>query len=165
MKAWLASLDPRERNALIFGGILLAMVLIYVLVWQPFNARATRLEQTVQEQRALKQWMQNAALEVQRLRATQVPASMRAGMGGQSLLAVVDQAARKDRLGTVLKRIEPEGTSIVRVWFEQAIFDDVLLWLGDLQNTYGVRITSISIDHQNGSAGSVNARVELEGGG
>lgn len=85
-------------------------------------------------------------------------------MGGQSLLAVVDQAARKDRLGTVLKRIEPEGTRIVRVWFEQAIFDDVLLWLGNLQNTYGVRITSISIDHQGGSSGSVNARVELEGG-
>lgn len=164
MKAWLASLDPRERNALIFGGILLTMILIYVLVWQPFSTRAARLEQTVQEQRALKQWMQNTALEVQRLRATQVPASMRAGMGGQSLLAVVDQAARKDRLGTVLKRIEPEGTRIVRVWFEQAIFDDVLLWLGNLQNTYGVRITSISIDHQGGSAGSVNARVELEGG-
>ncbi len=165
MKAWFANLDPRERNALIFGGALLAMVLAYVLLWQPFSARAARLEQTVEEQRALKQWMQNAALEAQRLRAAQVPGSMKAGMSGQSLLAVVDQAARQDRLGTALKRIEPEGTSIVRVWFEQAIFDDVLLWLGDLQNTYGVRITSISIDHQGSSAGSVNARVELEGGG
>lgn len=164
MKAWFASLDPRERNALIFGGALLILILAYVLLWQPFSARAARLEQAVQEQRTLKLWMQSAALEAQRLRATQVPASMRAGMGGQSLLAVVDQAARKDRLGVALKRIEPEGTSIVRVWFEQAIFDDVLLWLGNLQNTYGVRITSISIDHQGGSAGSVNARVELEGG-
>ncbi len=165
MKAWFASLDPRERNALIFGGVLLTMVLVYALLWQPFSARAARLEQAVQEQRALKLWMQNAAQEAQLLRMTQVPASMKAGMGGQSLLAVVDQAARKDRLGAALKRIEPEGTSIVRVWFEQAIFDDMLLWLGDLQNTYGVRITSISIDHQGGSAGSVNARVELEGGG
>lgn len=163
MKAWLASLEPRERNALMIGAAALTVMLVYFLGWQPFSARVDRLEQSVQEQRALKQWIAGTAQEAQRLRATQA-SSVPAGMGGQSLLAVVDQAARRDRLGSALKRIEPEGATTVRVWFEQAVFDDVLLWLGELRNSYGVRVVSVSIDRQ-GSAGLVNARVELEGGG
>lgn len=163
MKAWLENLEPRERNALMIGAAMLVVMLAYFLGWQPFSARVDRLEQSVQEQRALKQWIAGAAQEVQRLRATRTSATA-AGMGGQSLLAVVDQSAKRDRLGTALKRIEPEGATTVRVWFEQAVFDDVLLWLGELRDSYGVRIASISIDRQ-GSAGLVNARVELEGGG
>ena len=33
-----------------------------------------------------------------------------AGLGGRSLLAVVDQSARAGGLGNAIKRIEPDGT-------------------------------------------------------
>lgn len=163
MKALLENLAPRERNALITGGIVLGILLAYSLLWLPFSKKVERLEKSVQEQRALQQWIQNASAEAQRLRATQGTASSMAGMAGQSLLSVVDQAAKKGRLGTALKRMEPEGATKVRVWIEQAAFDDVILWMGDLKNSYGAQVTNLSMDRQ-GTSPLVNARITIEGG-
>jgi general secretion pathway protein M len=156
-----SSLEPRERNMLIIGGIILGILLAYALFWKPFSNKVERLEHTVQEQRTLQQWINTAAAEALRLRATQ-GASI-GNTAGQSLLSVVDQAAKNDRLGSALKRIEPEGANKVRVWIEQAAFDDVLLWMGNLKKTYGVQVTNVSIDRQ-GSSARVNARITVEGG-
>ena len=158
----LGNLNPRERNALVIGGIILGVLLIYTVLWAPFSNKVEKLEHTVQEQRALQLWINTASAEAQRLRATKSTHSTAQNIAGQSLLSVVDQAAKQDRLGSALKRIEPEGASKVRVWIEQAPFDDVVLWMGNLQNTYGVRVTNVSIDRQ-GTSALVNARITVEG--
>lgn len=158
----LGNLNPRERNALVIGGIILGVLLIYTVLWAPFSNKVEKLEHTVQEQRALQLWINTASAEAQRLRATKSTHSTAQNIAGQSLLSVVDQAAKQDRLGSALKRIEPEGATKVRVWLEQAPFDDVVLWMGNLQNTYGVRVTNVSIDRQ-GTSALVNARITVEG--
>lgn len=158
----LGNLNPRERNALVIGGIILGVLLIYTVLWAPFSNKVEKLEHTVQEQRALQLWINTASAEAQRLRATKSTHSTAQNIAGQSLLSVVDQAAKQDRLGSALKRIEPEGATKVRVWIEQAPFDDVVLWMGNLQNTYGVRVTNVSIDRQ-GTSALVNARITVEG--
>ena len=159
----IANLNPRERNALIVGGIILGVLLAYAALWKPFSNKVEKLGHSVQEQRALQQWINTASAEAQRLRATQNNNSTRQNTAGQSLLSVVDQAAKKDRLGPALKRIEPEGVTKVRVWIEQAPFDDVVLWMGNLKNAYGAQVTNVSIDRQ-GSSALVNARITVEGG-
>lgn len=159
----IANLDPRERNALIVGGIILGVLLAYAVLWKPFSNKVEKMESSVQEQHALQQWINTASAEAQRLRATQNTHSTRQNTAGQSLLSVVDQAAKKDRLGSALKRIEPEGATKVRVWIEQAPFDDVVLWMGNLKNAYGVQVTNASIDRQ-GTSALVNARITVEGG-
>ena len=159
----IANLDPRERNALIVGSIMLGVLLVYAVLWRPFSNKVEKLEYSVQEQRTLQQWINTASAEAQRLRATQNTNSERQNTAGQSLLSVVDQAAKKDRLGSALKRIEPEGGTKVRVWIEQAPFDDVVLWMGNLKNVYGVQVTNASIDRQ-GTSALVNARLTVEGG-
>ena len=73
-------------------------------------------------------------------------------------------SAKRSQLGTALKRVEPDGAHGVRVWLEQAPFDDMIRWLGELKNNSGVRITSVTVDQQ-GAAGLVNARLMLEEGG
>ncbi len=162
LKNIVGNLNPRERNALFVGGIILGVLLIYAVLWKPFSNKVEKLEHSVQEQRVLQQWINTASAEAQRLRATQNNNSTRLNTAGQSLLFVVDQAAKKDRLGSALKRIEPEGVTKVRVWIEQAPFDDVVLWMGNLKNTYGVQVTNVSIDRQ-GTSALVNARITVEG--
>ncbi len=159
----LGNLSARERNALIIGGIILGVLLAYAALWKPFSNKVEKLEHSVQEQRALQQWINTASAEAQRLRATKNTNSTMQNTAGQSLLSLVDQAAKQDRLGTALKRIEPEGATKVRVWIEQAPFDDVVLWMGNLKNAYGVQVTNVSIDRQDTSA-LVNARITVEGG-
>lgn len=159
----LGNLSARERNALIIGGIILGVLLAYAALWKPFSNKVEKLEHTVEEQRALQQWINTASAEAQRLRATKNTNSTMQNTAGQSLLSLVDQAAKQDHLGTALKRIEPEGATKVRVWIEQAPFDDVVLWMGNLKNAYGAQVTNVSIDRQGASA-LVNARITVEGG-
>jgi len=159
----IGNLNPRERNSLIVGGIILGVLLIYTVLWKPFSNKVEKLEHSVQEQRALQQWINTASAEAQRLRATKNTNPAMQNTAGQSLLSLVDQAAKKDRLGTALKRIEPEGAAKVRVWIEQAPFDDVVLWMGNLKDTYGVQVTNVSVDRQ-GTSALVNARITVEGG-
>lgn len=160
MKQWLAGLEARERQAVLWGGGALALLLSYFLGWAPLTGKIERLEQSVVERRAQAQTMQTAAAEVTRLRA----ASNRpgAGSGGQSLLAVVDSTARQGQLGGALKRVEPEGQNSVRVWFEEASFDDMVRWLGTLQQQHGAQVSRLTIDRP-GAPGRINARLVIEG--
>ena len=61
MKAWWESLSTRER-ALVAGGAAATLaLLLYALVWEPFQAGGRRLRQSVAEQRASLAWMRQAA--------------------------------------------------------------------------------------------------------
>lgn len=159
MKAWFMQLKPRERVMVGLGTILLAIFLLYALVWLPFTKHLTSLRQSVQEQKILVQWMQESVEEVRRLRSgSSTPGQLPAG---QSLLAVVDQSAKNSQLGAVMKRVEPEGQNTARVWFEQANFDDLVQWLDAIQGAFGLRVTSIVLERQD-TPGLINARVSLE---
>lgn len=158
LKIWYLQLQTREQRMLAAGAAALVLLLFYALVWSPTMTRQQALRETVKEQQATAQWMQQAAREVAQLRAG------RPNVGkispGQSLLALVDQSAKNSRLGPAMKRVEPEGQTGVRVWFEQANFDDLVLWLEALQRDYGVHIATLVVERQE-TPGQVNARVGL----
>lgn len=156
MKEWFDGLAPRERLMVSAAAVVVVLALIYVAAWSPLVSSVTRLQQSVEEQQALKRWMQQSAAEVNRLR----------GAGGaaadhRSLLAVVDQTSKQSQLGPAVKRIEPDGQELVRVALEQASFDDVIGWLATLQRNFGVSVADLSIDRQ-ADSGRVNARITLK---
>ena len=158
MKAWFAALAPRERVMVIAAAAVLSLGLVYVVLWEGLAGGVDRLEQSVQEQRVLKQWMEQAAAQAQRLRGASVggPAA-----GAASLLSVADETVRAANLGSAVKRMEPEGETVVRVVLEQAAFDDMVLWLGVLQRSHGVSVADLSVDRQ-AQPGRVNARLTLK---
>jgi general secretion pathway protein M len=63
-----------------------------------------------------------------------------------------------------LQRVEPEGANGVRVWLEQAPFDDVLRWLDKLSTERGVRVTAFATERRAEQPGRADVRVVLEGG-
>ncbi len=159
LKTWYLQLQVREQRIVLAGAVALVLLLFYALIWSPLVARQQALRETVKEQRATAQWMQQAARQVEQLRAGR-PAAGKIP-AGQSLLALVDQSAKNSRLGPAMKRVEPEGQSGVRVWFEQANFDDLMQWLERLERDYGLHIATMVVEHQE-TPGQVNARVGLE---
>ena len=144
--------------SLVAAVLLLAM--LYGLVWSPLSSRVAHLQQSVEEQQALKLWMLQAAAEAKQLRG----AAGASGEDHRSLMAVVDQTTKQSQLAPAVKRIQPEGQDLVRVNLEQASFDDLVLWLGTLQRTYGVNVADAAIDRQ-ADAGRVNARLTLKKAG
>ncbi|WP_018954747.1 type II secretion system protein GspM [Thioalkalivibrio sulfidiphilus] len=158
MKAWWEGLTQRDRRILMVGGALLCLLLPYMLIWQPLHDRAERLERTLVAQRADASWMQQAAAQLRATAAT----GRTATPAGQSLLGLIDRTVREGQLGGTVRRVQPEGANTVRVWLEDAPFDELMIWLGTLETRHGIRATSLVVDRQ-AAPGRVNARLTLEG--
>jgi general secretion pathway protein M len=161
MKPWWNSLNRRERWLVAGGAGLVPLFLVYTLIWHPFHTRLQTLRQTVAAQRQELAWMRQAAVEIKSLEAT-TSSSRPRREGQQSLLTLVDQSARTAGLGTALKRIEPQGEDKLRVQFEQVGFDQLIHWLGSLEQAYGVTLVNATVDRQTES-GRVDARLVLQG--
>ncbi len=158
MKEWLDSLQPRERHLLLAGLIALTLMIFYLAVWQPISRHYTQLEQRVTQQRETLRWMEQMQPRILALRGASPPTVA----SGQSLLTVIDQTAKRNQLGSVVKRIEPAGQSTARVWVEQAQFDSLVLWFDMLQKNYGIRVHNITMERE-AIPGSVSARITFEG--
>lgn len=152
-------LQSRERHALIAGGVGLLLLSFYGLVWEPYSSSKDELGKTVTERQAVLSYMEQAAREVQQLRASR-PNVARA-MGG-SLLALADSTAKAQGLGPSVKRVQPDGEHAVQVWLEEVSFDQMLLWLDSLEREHGVRVSGLVADRRD-EPGRVNARLTLEG--
>ena len=163
MKAWWQRLNARERWMVAGGTTLTLLLLLYALVWQPFQSRLQGLRQQVAQQRVELAWMQQAAKEIKRLTGAAGTGSRPAGASeGRSLLTLVDQTAKTAGLGSAVKRVEPQGEDKLRVQLEQVNFDKMILWLGTLKQEHGVIATNVIVDRQTDN-GQVNARLVLQG--
>jgi general secretion pathway protein M len=159
MKAWLYSLDSRERMMLLAGVGLLVLFLLYILVWSPIHSGYDSLRSTVDEQHTTALWMQESAQTLARLKRSSGRAVQ--GLGGRSLLSVADSTARAGGLGPALKRVEPEGRDSVRVWLDGASFDVLVKWLGTLSTNFGINAETVTLERST-TAGRVNARLTLQ---
>ena len=160
MKAWWEGLSRRERLLTAGGMTLTLALLLYALVWQPFQASHRRLRQSVAEQRAELAAMRQIAGEIKRLGGSGVTTA--SPVDGRSLLTLVDQTARAAGLGAALKRVTPQGENRLGVQFDAVEFDQLAPWLGALERNHHVAIINLSVDRA--TAGRVNARLTVQGG-
>lgn len=159
IRTWWLGLQERDRRVLGIGGIVVAVLLIWVLVWIPLARTRTDLTAQVAQQRADMAWMRQALGQARALNAQGVRGNV--ARQGKSLLALADATARAAGLGDALKRVEPTGPASVRVTFEIADFDTLANWMDGLARGYGVSVTDFSADKAQG-LGLVNARVTLQ---
>ena len=159
MKDWFMGLEPRERKLVAGGAVVLVLLMFYLLVWEPAATAYTDLKKNVAAEQETLDWMKQASRKVKALR--QSAGGHAQGLGGRSMLAVVDQSARSSGLGASIKRVEPDGSKGVKIWLEGVSFDAMVLWLGKLSRTYRIDTSVITIEPQ--GEGRVNARLTLQG--
>lgn len=156
LQARWSALGDRDRRVLGFGGAALAVILAWMLVWEPLaTARAGR-EAALADARALATQLEVLAAELQR-------GGARSGAvqgAGQSLLAIVDQSRRASTIQRPPSRMQPEGENTVRLWLEGVPYDALVRWLNELQVRYGVRVDSADLERK-GAPGLVDARLTL----
>lgn len=156
VKAWLAQLAPRQRLALLTGLVLGAMILGYLLLLDPIFRARDELRVSVRQQEQELAWMRDAAREVRRLTGADSAAAPEG-----SPLAAIDAIARQLGLGTALKRVEPGGRDEVRIWLEDAPFDELMRWLALLQGNHGISAGEVVVEPSRSGTGLVNARLTL----
>lgn len=150
-------LQPRERVMVAVGAAVVVLTLIYLVLWEPFaNARAKQFA-ALADERAFAERLETVGATVQKARA--------AGVGAiqgreQSLLTLIDQQGKSPELGKPPARLQPEGDTEVKVWFEDVPFDALVRWMATLETRYGVQIAGAEIERRAG-AGLVNARLTV----
>jgi len=154
----LDTFKPRDRIALLAGGLAILFSLLQFLIIQPLHRQIDHLTHLVSNQAADLQWMQQAAEEIIRLRKNATIAGEGAPHA-ESLLIIVGSSAKKVGISQTMKRIEPIGEEGVRVWIEEVPFDDLLRWLGDLR-ARGVHSDNIAIERRK-TPGHVNTKATL----
>ncbi len=136
-------LQVRERRIIVLGVVMIGLVLGWTLVWEPLRDARRDLTDELAGQRALVDWLDRIAPQVQRLRGERAPERT---LSGQSTLAVIDQGARAAGLAGALKRIEPGTGEEVRVVFEQASFPDLMRWLTATVADRPLAVTRLTAD-------------------
>lgn len=154
MKFSLETLNERERRMVLFGGIA-AVALIIFGVLLPLNSSVTKAQERVGKKQADLVWMQSVGPEL----AAAGPTVARPS-SNESLLVVVDRAAREAGLGSSLTSSEPQGPGLLRVRLEKAPFDIMVGWLARLADQNGISVDTANIDNA-GAPGVVTASLVL----
>lgn len=157
LKDWFFSLQPRERAIVVTGGVLVLFVAIYILALAPFYSAVKARAERVTNKEGDIAWMRSVGGEMMALGAN---TSSVIAPTNESLVVLIDRAARECGLGSSLTGQTPNGDNGIRVRLEQAEFDKLVVCLGGLQQSHAVTIESANFD-RSGKPGFVNASLVL----
>ena len=156
---YLQQRTPRERLLLMVMAGLLAVLLLYSLIIEPFMQSREELKDLVSRNRDTYNSIRNAAAEARILRGGGATGTNIPRRGAQGLVGQIEQSARQKGLADTLKRIQPTGKSDIGIWFEKSRFETLLAWLAEMEHQHGLQVKSLEIERT--ESGIVNARVVL----
>ena len=159
MNSWWAGLAPRERAVLIGGGLLLSILVLWLLIWEPLAQKREQQRADISALTADLTWMQQVAGQVKRLGARQSTQSG-GGAAGGSVLTLVEVSASAAGIRESMERVQPEGQG-ARLWFNEISFDVLLVWLAELEQRHGLQVSQLAVDAGT-TPGQVSARVKVE---
>lgn len=158
MKDWFESLEQREKILVSVGAVAVIITVLYAFAWLPIDKGHKELSASVDR------W-QRSLSELQPLKH-QKPAtatSRPAAAANQTPVVIVDQTLRARGLDRALQRSQPTTSTGIRVEFENVAFDDLVLWLGDLNAQYAMDVTTGTFSKPNrAEPGRINANLTLE---
>lgn len=156
MQDWWASLQPRERLMVGGLGVFLILTALYGFLLDPLWSNAAEYKERARSAERQLTWMQQA---IPNLPAT--PQRRPVAQSGQSLNVIVDQT--RNRYALVAANTQQVGGGQLRVRMEDARFDDIVKWLGDLRRDHGITITVANVTTTD-VRGTTNATLTLSRG-
>jgi general secretion pathway protein M len=141
LRTWWLAREPRERQVLSIGVLVVVLMLGWALVYKPMaDARTSLMRGNERLAADLLSMRHDAA----RLRSGETGETAARERAGRSLLALVDAGIRDIGLGAGLKRIEPAGDGRVRLRLEAVPFDPLAGWLETLAQRHGIVVAEMA---------------------
>jgi len=150
-------LSSREQLIVMSGSVVLVLIAVYLFIWDPLIAKQASLNESIKSQQKIYQQMSKSALEVKQLQGSGGHKTINAS----ALQSFINRTAKSALPGAVIKRVEQNRQQAVQVWIDQVAFDDMIKWLGGLQQAKGVRVIAL-FSERTDKAGRVNVRLTLK---
>ena len=153
MKEWFTQLNQREQMSVLALGLVLAVYLLYILVWSPLDSK--REDLALQNLVIAESQVRVDAMvsELLQLRASGVKTGNR-----RNLTSVINEST--SRLQLPVMRLQPNSRGEIQVRLENAAFDDVLQWLYQMEYTEHMLVREVSLTQSN-TAGLVNVTARI----
>jgi len=161
MSAWLqrlADLTAREKLVLGAGSAAALGIVLYALLWVPWQQELERLRQEVPEKARTLAWMKAQAPRAEAL--VREAASGQGNSAGLPLLTQLERSANNAGIREYITRMSPgDEPDQVRVWMDDAGFDGWLRWLQSLQET-GISVAEANIDRAGDNVVDIRATLQ-----
>ena len=158
LKRWHGSLPTRDMWLVNLTAVFVLLTLFYLAIWEPIHKglEAEKVKhETGQEVLA---WMQQAAQQVQQLRASGGRSQNKSASKPTTL--VLEQTLSSAGLRPFVGKIESASKNSARVKLENVPFNQMLVWLNTLTRFHGMTISSATIERGD-KPGSANARLSF----
>jgi len=156
LSRWFYGLSQRDQSALKWLSLALLLFLTYAFVWQPVQQNLERSKAAREQAYTNLVWMKENELRARQLAKQQPSAAVSNPLSGKSLLSVVSSTAQKFKVE--LQRFEPRGEAKVNVWLDNVSFNQMMLWISELNTTHSIRIEQITVEKSE-QPGRVSARM------
>ena len=156
MKQWFMGLTQREQLSLLIMGLAVALYLAFVIFIAPLSQARDRM---VVQNRGVAESLQRVEVLV-----SQILHLRETGNGSstnRNLTSLVNRSTSSYQLQVNL--LQPNSRGELQVRLENAVFDDLIAWLYQVEYKEGLRVLETSIT-QAGNVGRVNATVRLAQG-
>ena len=160
LKHWFNSLQPRERQVVSVGAVILPLVLLYLLIIDPLYQNLVSQRERIANQQQLLHWMQQSAQEAKQLMASGGPGNAQNNNKAPYLL--VDEAVRRAGLPAP-SRLEPQGSDAAIAQFENLAFDRLMPVLASLQAMNNLTVTDMSIVRREDELVSATISIKRSG--
>lgn len=157
LRIWFESLAQRERLLVLLASALAMMAVVVIGVLQPLASTRNALVDELTAKRSVLDDIERVAARFGQSGGAAATADQTTA---ESLVVLIDRTTRSRGLAAHLRRNEPDGANGIRLRFENVPFDDLVLWLGDLQALHGIAVTNASADPTD-NPGRVSANLQL----
>jgi general secretion pathway protein M len=148
------ALPTNDQRALAMLSLFLGGLFIVFGLYRPAHSYFENSRAEAETSRELAAWIDSQRPQLERLERNTGGSSQAQG----TLLQRVTAAAENHRV--TIKRFEPEGDGRIRLWIDEARYQDLQPWLNNLlQQRFIIR--SVSVDAL-AEEGMVSARLTLE---
>lgn len=155
-KEWWSQAPARDQLALIIGGALVALYILFMVVLKPVQEMREKEEIKIN---ALQNSLENVRLLAARVAAQNQSSSDTAERA--SLESIVQSSLSSN--GLQVTSMNASGDDGVRLRFEEAPFENMLKWLYEMEVSQNLRIRDLSISAgSNSGAVAVNLRLHQE---
>ncbi len=158
VEQWFAQLAPRERVMVSVCAVFVVLAGVWSLLINPLFVNTASLRATVSDKEGQLAYLQELASTIQPGSGDTVVMNRQ-----DSVVVIIDRTTRSRQLARYLKRNQPDGASGVRLRFEGAPFDTLMTWIGELQNQYGMTISTANFDSS--ATGRVNCSLVINQNG
>ena len=157
--AWYYGLPLRDQAALNWMLLALLLFILFFFVWQPVQSFVNKSRAEAEQASADLVWMKENEGRASQLARNNPAVAGQAQLSGKSLLSTVSNSARRYKVE--LQRFEPRGDTKVNVTLDKVSFNQMMLWISELNQRFGVRVEQISVDKSD-RPGDVSARLSLQ---